>query len=269
MNKILTISKKYIVWVFILIYLIISFSFVHKQGNKTLCNKLSITVVDSAYNAFVRPQDVLSILRNKKIIPLHHRLDSLNLNEIENTVLKNQSIEKVVVYKTINGKIKINVNQRKPIVRILNYNGDSYYIDKKCFVMSLSKNYIARILIALGKINEPYNIRKNINFSKKDSSLNDIIKNSQLFNIYTLARYINDNKFLRALIDQIYVNDDGEFELITKINPSVIKLGTIENYNKKFKKLIIFYKNGLPKLGWNKYKSINLMYKNQIVCEKR
>ena len=269
MDKVLNISKKYLVWVFILTYLIISFGFVHKQEQKILCNKLQITVVDSTYNAFVRPQDVLSILHENNIVPLHHRLDSINLNQIENTVLKNQSIEKVIAYKTIDGKIKINVSQRKPIVRILNYNGESYYIDEKGYVMNLSKNYTSRIIVALGKINEPYNIRKNINFSKKDTSLDEITRQSKLYDIFTLSKYINDNKFLRALIDQIYINDDNEIELITKINPSVIKLGTIENYEKKLKKLIIFYKNGLPKLGWNKYKSINLMYKNQIVCEKR
>ncbi len=269
MNKILDIVKKYLIWVFILAYLIISFSFISKQNSKALCNKLLINVVDSSYNAFVRPQDVLGILRENNIIPLHHRLDSINLNNIENIVLKNQSIEEVIAYKTIDGKVKINVSQRKPIVRILNYNGESYYLDEKGYVMSLSKNYTSRIVVALGKINEPYNLRKDINFAKKDSTLDDITKQSELYNIYTLAKYINDNKFLRALIDQIYINNDNEIELITKINPSVIKLGTIDNYKKKFKKLIIFYKNGLPKLGWNKYKSINLKYKNQVVCEKR
>ena len=269
MTKVLTITKKYIIWVFIIIYLIISFGFIHKQESKILCNNLSITVVDSAYNAFVRPQDVLSILQHNNIELLHHKLDSINLNKLEKTVLKNQSIKKVTAYKTIKGDVKILISQRKPIVRILNYNGESYYIDERGNLMQLSNNYTSRIIIALGAINEPYDILKDINFSKKDSSLDEITKKTKLFDIYTLAKYINNNKFLRALIDQIYINNDGDFELITKINPSVIKFGDADNYDKKFKKLIIFYKKELPKVGWNKYKTINLMYKNQIVCEKR
>lgn len=269
MSKILSIIKRNLWWAILLVYLIISFGFIHKKESVLLCNKLSITVVDSAYNAFVRPKDVLSILRDKNLIPLHHKLDSINLNKIESSVIKNQSIEDVNVYKTIDGVVNINISQRKPIVRVINYNGESYYIDEKGYVMSLSKNYTSRILIALGQINEPLNLRTGINFSKIDTTFSEMTQNSKLFEIFKIAKYINEDKFLRSLIDQIYINDDNEIELIAKINPSSIILGTIDNYEKKLKKLKIFYKKGLPKLGWNKYKSINLVYKNQIVCVKR
>jgi cell division protein FtsQ len=33
--------------------------------------------------------------------------------------------------------------------------------------------------------------------------------------------------------------------------------------------LKIFYKEGIAKVGWEKYKSIDLRYMNQVVCEKR
>ena len=36
----------------------------------------------------------------------------------------------------------------------------------------------------------------------------------------------------------------------------------------KFKKLELFYKNILPTKGWNYYESVNLKFKNQIVCTK-
>jgi cell division protein FtsQ len=32
--------------------------------------------------------------------------------------------------------------------------------------------------------------------------------------------------------------------------------------------LMTFYKEGLNKVGWNAYLTINLKYKNQIVCTK-
>ena len=37
----------------------------------------------------------------------------------------------------------------------------------------------------------------------------------------------------------------------------------------KLNKLKIFYQEGLPFEGWNKYNQINLKYKNQVVCKKR
>ena len=32
--------------------------------------------------------------------------------------------------------------------------------------------------------------------------------------------------------------------------------------------VMIFYQNGLNKVGWNIYSTINLEYKNQVVCTK-
>ncbi|MBL0100570.1 MAG: hypothetical protein IPP49_11445 [Saprospiraceae bacterium] len=32
----------------------------------------------------------------------------------------------------------------------------------------------------------------------------------------------------------------------------------------KFNKLKIFYRDGLPKLGWSRYKTLNLKYANQV-----
>jgi cell division protein FtsQ len=34
----------------------------------------------------------------------------------------------------------------------------------------------------------------------------------------------------------------------------------------KLENLKLFYQKALPKVGWERYSSINLKYKNQIVC---
>ena len=34
----------------------------------------------------------------------------------------------------------------------------------------------------------------------------------------------------------------------------------------KFKRLELFYRYGLKKVGWDKYKTVNLSFKGQIVC---
>ena len=37
----------------------------------------------------------------------------------------------------------------------------------------------------------------------------------------------------------------------------------------KFNKLEIFYKEGLNYMGWEKYETIKLDYKGQVVCDKK
>jgi len=71
------------------------------------------------------------------------------------------------------------------------------------------------------------------------------------------------------MIEQLYINKKSEFELIPKIGNHTILFGDIKEMKDKFEKLIAFYKQGISKSGWNKYKTINLKFKNQVVCTKK
>jgi cell division protein FtsQ len=64
----------------------------------------------------------------------------------------------------------------------------------------------------------------------------------------------------------VYV--DKDLELIPRVGNHTIILGNVSDLQEKFNKLMIFYKEAMPKVGWNKYKTLNLKYKNQIVCKK-
>jgi cell division protein FtsQ len=101
------------------------------------------------------------------------------------------------------------------------------------------------------------------------SVLDTSIKHSILKNIYQLVNYINSDNFWSAQIDQIYVDNDDEIDLIPRLGNNVIHLGTTENFGGKLRNLETFYKKVLPEVGWNKYELINLEFKDQIVCRNR
>lgn len=90
-----------------------------------------------------------------------------------------------------------------------------------------------------------------------------------MIDLFELTKIIRQNNFLQALISQIYVNSKGEFDLIPQLGKQIIHLGSIENIEKKLNKLEIFYKKAMMKAGWEKYATINLEYKDQIVCTKK
>jgi len=77
--------------------------------------------------------------------------------------------------------------------------------------------------------------------------------------------YINGDRFWKAQIQQIYVNEEGEFELIPLVGAHVIVFGMFDRAGDKFAKLESFYRNGLNVKGWNSYDMINLKYEGQIV----
>ena len=49
----------------------------------------------------------------------------------------------------------------------------------------------------------------------------------------------------------------------------IVYLGTLDDYEKKLRKLKTFYDKAIGTVGWRKYARVNLEYDNQIICTKR
>ena len=85
-----------------------------------------------------------------------------------------------------------------------------------------------------------------------------------------MATYIDADPFWKSQVQQVFINDDKEMELVPMVGNQKIIFGDTTCMDEKFKKLLIFYSQGLNTTGWwNKYATINLKFKNQIVCTKK
>ncbi len=257
------------VWVLIALYLVVILGFVAEKENMIRCRNIDIRIVDKTNNRFVEKSDIVSMFNAFDIEVLGNSIDSLQLEKMEKLILSEQhSIKSAEVFFTADGTLHIDLIQRKPILRIINYDNTGYYIDDEGALMRLSHKYSSHILIANGNINQPYDLRYTTNVSE----LNDenIPGNGKLlFDLYTLAEYINNDDFWKAQIQQIYVTNNNEFELIPKVGDHIIQFGKIDNYKKKFRNLMLMYTKSFKAEGWNKYKIINLKYDNQVVCTKK
>lgn len=91
---------------------------------------------------------------------------------------------------------------------------------------------------------------------------------SVMNNLYKLSAFITKDKFLKAQIEQIYVDPNGEFELIPRVGTHTILMGRADNLEDKFERLFVFYRMGLSKTGWSRYNIINIKFKDQVVCSK-
>jgi len=47
-----------------------------------------------------------------------------------------------------------------------------------------------------------------------------------------------------------------------------IVFGRIEQVERKFDKLLCFYRSGLMNIGWGEYRTIDIRYNDQVVCKK-
>jgi cell division protein FtsQ len=259
MNKFLQIS----IWSIAIVLVVVALGFVNKSQERMELKKPIINIDYETENRFIDEQDVLAqIINQNDTIPL--LMKDINVNELEKKINSNAAIKSAEIYKTINGNLVVDVKQRRPIVRVFSKNG-SYYIDEKGMLMPISNKYTSRLLVVNGVLNEPFAKRYKFNYA----NLNDTLKSKTLLDdIYKISKYIDESEFWKAQIEQVYVNKDLEFDLVPKVGNHKIVFGGVQNLGGKFEKLMIFYKKGLNKTGWNEYSTINLKYKNQVVCTK-
>jgi cell division protein FtsQ len=190
-------------------------------------------------------------------------VNAINLAELEDVVLRNPYVSACEVYQTIDGGLFMKALVRKPLVRIINEDLQQYYLDHNGFVMPISRAHPSHVPIANGHISDRY-----VSIDKSERPLSSFSDTSILQQIYPVAWYLARDEFLSAFIDQIYINEHKEIELVPKIGSQQIILGSSEDAQEKLENLKTFYRKVMNKMDWEVYKTISLKYKNQIVCSK-
>lgn len=227
-------------------YIVLAAVFFHDRKEDGVCNDLQIVVKDSLNKHFVTEADVIEQLKRAGLNPIKKSMQAINTDKIEKELMKNEMIAKVEVYKTPSNKVKLAVVQKIPIMRVIGTYG-SFYIDNLGTVMPVSYRYTALLPVASGYV-------------EKDFAMNEL---------YKFALFLHGNDFWNSQIEQIYIHSDKEVELIPRVGNHRIVLGAFDGFEEKLANLQLFYDQVIPKMGWNKYSTINLKYKNQIVCTKK
>ena len=252
-------------WVAVIAYYFLSLGFVSERRHEQVCTSVEISVMDSVRRRFVTAKDIFQMVENRNQKLTGVRFDSINIPGIERHLGNFAPIRRANIYKTINGTVHIDVMQRTPVLRIINRYGDSFYLDERGDMLRHSSRYCAHVLVANGFINlKPEQKNYNVFTAENAQEKRNIMRE-----LFELAGYINNDRFWKAQIQQIYVNEDGEFELIPLVGAHVIVFGTFDKPDVKFSKLEALYRNGLNVKGWNTYDVINLKYEGQIVTTKK
>lgn len=254
------------IWLGLLTYFIVSTSYASKRYDEEVCKNVNITVNDTVENLVI-PRDIIVLMEQNKLSAYGMPMQSINKYHLHNLIIDNLPlVRNVNIYNAAEGTLCIDIEQRKPILRVINYNQQGFYIDAEGYIFSLSQHAAARTLVANGTIFDkpPTGEATHID----SLALRTISGRKTLQELFALATYINNDEFLQAMIEQIYVNDN-EYEMIPRIGSQIIYFGTFDNFDKKFFNLKIIYHKVFSHLGWQKYKAISLKFNNQVICIKR
>ena len=132
--------------------MVTTLSFVSDKSDSILCNKIHVEIIDSMNNAFIKNSDIVSIILDKEPKILGKTCNQINTKLIERDIIKHPSIATSQVYKTIDGRLNILVDQRNPVVRIIPKRAKGFYIDRQGKFMPLSDNFSSHVVAANGEI---------------------------------------------------------------------------------------------------------------------
>jgi cell division protein FtsQ len=252
-------------WFLALSGFLILLGFAGNKKNNRMALGLRVTIQNINNNYFIEPADIESLLnargRELKGKPMH----DINIPMLEKIIYTNPYIDKAEVYSTIDGYVNIDVVQRNPLIRIINTENEHYYVDEKGEFIPVSEKFSKPVVVANGYIYDRYSLQ-NLDYSAPVPG-NDNVK-PVMVQLVEVAKFLNTNEFWNDQIEQIYVNEKAELELIPRVGGHNILIGTSEDLDLKLQNLMVFYQQGASKVGWNNYSTINLKYIDQVVCTK-
>ena len=206
------------------------------------CSKVQIQVDTEGDLFFINTEMVEEMIFSKEDSLIGKAYEDINIYLLEEFVNEHPNIKKAELYLTLDGTLSIDVKQREPLVRVFEGN-ESYYLDEEMNHFALSDQYSARVLQVYW----------------------DEITESRIAILDPLIDLIDSDKFLKAQITAIAFDENNEIVLYPRVGGHKIILGEAEDFRNKFEKLKVFYRQGLGKVGWDRYSMINLKYHN-IIC---
>ncbi|WP_300699236.1 cell division protein FtsQ [Bacteroides sp.] len=236
-----------LVMLLVIAYLVVAVTAFNRKPDTQVCHDLELIIKDTVYAGFITKKEVATLLETKGINPVGKKMERIRTKTLEKELSKHPLIDQVECYKTPSGKVRMEVTQRIPILRVMSANGDNYYLDNKGTVMPPDAKCVAHLAIVTGNVEKSFAMR----------------------DLYKFGVFLQSNPFWDAQIEQIHVLSGKNVELVPRVGDHIIYLGKLDGYEKKLERVKMFYEKALNRVGWNKYSRINVEFGNQIICTKR
>lgn len=254
MKKILVIAM----WILLMTGFFILLGFTINANKNRVCESVHISFSNNSPYPLITESMIEEILVDNNIRVRGQLINELDVDQIENEILNAPHVGKARVYSDIEGELNIHIDQRVPIARIFNRDNESFYLDKEGKPIQLSSNYSARVVGITADFNLPHV------FSKENQRISNAYEQ-----VIKTVNFIGEDEFWKKQITHVHVNGEGEIELTPRVGNHKIMLGKATELGVKFDNLWNFYKTCEEHHLWNKYKTLNLKYRNQIVCTKK
>lgn len=218
------------------------------------CISYRIRIKGSATSFFVSEKEIEGLLlRANGGVVTGRTVSSFRLHALEEELKSNAWISQAELYFDNRNVLHVNLTEREPLARLFTTAGNSFYIDSSLRQLPLSDQRSARVPVFTGFP------------SKRDWSRSD----SQLLgSVRDYAAFIRKDPFWMSQVAQIDITPDRSFEMVPVLGQHLIRLGDGSDIEAKFRRLSVFYRQVLSRTGFDRYKSIDVQYRGQVVASR-
>ena len=211
-----------------------------------VCTAVNVQVVNADSTSFVTPEGILSDLKSQGIKLEGKRMGDINASDVEEALRLSPYLENADIVKCQDGRLLIRVYQLVPVLRV--FDGDeSYYVNRMGKRMAASSFYHCDVPVVQGHFTKKYPPTR----------------------LLPLIDYVEGDSLLRSLVTMYCVRDTNNIILVPQFSGHVVNIGNADGFENKFDKLKLFYREVMPKKGWNTYDTISVKWNHQIVATRR
>lgn len=245
---------KYINIVFgllLMLYLVIAFWV--SAGETTpegFCSSVSIDV-EAAPGAegFVTAEEIAAELDGFPSHALETELALIDTHLLHRQLLGMDKLEDASVVRYTDGSIRIKVVPIVPVARVFD-GPDSYYVNRSGKRVDAGPRFRKNVPLIKG------------HFSREDTTFTPS-------SLIPLLDILTHDSIWSSYISMVEVKGPRDIILVPSIREHVINLGDLSDLPLKLERLTKFYNSVLRAQGWEKYDTISLKWRGQIVATKR
>lgn len=230
-------------------------AFTEKMKGDVTIRDIRMKIENTNENHFVDEQDVMDLMQLDESKLIGADFEALSLKTIESKIQRDPFIRNAELYSDLSGTVTVRVELRRPIARIVRADGADGYIAEDGTIMPVSEKFTSRVVLLSGSY-MPHLL--------KQRNLFELPNGAELM---AMLERIHGDEFWNAQIAELSIDNNAKLTIYTQIGDEIIEFGKPEDLDTKFRKLEIYYREILPRVGWNKYDRVNLEYAGQIVAE--
>lgn len=227
-----------------------------RKERTMVCKAVKVAFTDEKPFRMLDESEIIATLwpDEKKAFPQGKKIATVNLYALERQLEKNPWIFSADLFFDQHHVLHINVQQRTPVARLFTPEGSSVYMDENFTILPVKMNDAVSLPVF-----------SNFYISPAGANAQD---SSVMKRITGLAQFILADPFWMAQIEQVNINADQGFELVTQVGDQFIRLGNRSDWAAMLDKLKMVYRRISHENGWTKYSTIDLQFKDQVVCIK-